>query len=93
MLESMKHDLISLLAKVQVRAEQDVAAMERRPGPDQMLSSHPEAPNALAPAPAQPAAPAAGPGPFIRRDRKVGRNDPCPCGSGKKYKNCHGRLE
>jgi preprotein translocase subunit SecA len=29
----------------------------------------------------------------IRKEVKVGRNDPCPCGSGKKYKNCHGRLE
>jgi preprotein translocase subunit SecA len=29
----------------------------------------------------------------IRVEKKVGRNDPCPCGSGKKYKNCHGRLE
>ncbi|MBT4163104.1 MAG: preprotein translocase subunit SecA, partial [Gammaproteobacteria bacterium] len=30
--------------------------------------------------------------PFVRRDRKVGRNEPCPCGSGKKYKACHGKL-
>jgi preprotein translocase subunit SecA len=30
--------------------------------------------------------------PFVRPDRKVGRNDPCPCGSGKKYKHCHGKL-
>ncbi|MCB1802400.1 MAG: SEC-C domain-containing protein, partial [Gammaproteobacteria bacterium] len=30
--------------------------------------------------------------PFVRADPKVGRNDPCPCGSGKKYKHCHGRL-
>ena len=29
----------------------------------------------------------------IRKEVKVGRNDPCPCGSGKKYKNCHGKLE
>ena len=29
----------------------------------------------------------------IRVEKKVGRNDPCPCGSGKKYKNCHGRIE
>lgn len=29
--------------------------------------------------------------PFVRTDRKIGRNDPCPCGSGKKYKNCCGR--
>jgi preprotein translocase subunit SecA len=32
------------------------------------------------------------PQPFVRRGEKVGRNDPCPCGSGKKYKQCHGRL-
>ena len=29
--------------------------------------------------------------PVVRADKKIGRNDPCPCGSGKKYKNCHGR--
>ena len=28
----------------------------------------------------------------VKKEKKVGRNDPCPCGSGKKYKNCHGRL-
>jgi preprotein translocase subunit SecA len=32
------------------------------------------------------------PQPFVRRAGKVGRNDPCPCGSGRKYKHCHGRL-
>ena len=31
--------------------------------------------------------------PFVRGGQKVGRNDPCPCGSGKKYKQCHGKLE
>ncbi|HIP81900.1 MAG TPA: hypothetical protein EYH16_05760, partial [Leucothrix mucor] len=30
--------------------------------------------------------------PFQRQDQKVGRNDPCPCGSGKKFKQCHGKL-
>jgi preprotein translocase subunit SecA len=30
--------------------------------------------------------------PFVREGRKIGRNEPCPCGSGKKYKNCHGKL-
>ncbi len=30
--------------------------------------------------------------PFVREERKVGRNEPCPCGSGKKYKHCHGTL-
>ena len=31
--------------------------------------------------------------PYVRKEKKVGRNDPCPCGSGKKYKNCHGKFE
>jgi preprotein translocase subunit SecA len=31
-------------------------------------------------------------GTFVRSERKIGRNEPCPCGSGKKYKNCHGAL-
>ena len=30
--------------------------------------------------------------PFVREGEKIGRNDPCPCGSGKKYKRCHGAL-
>jgi len=92
MLENIKHDLVSILGKVQVRADQDLAAMERRPAPERMQTSHPDAPNALAPSQPQAPAPAASAAPFIRRDPKVGRNDPCPCGSGKKYKQCHGRL-
>jgi preprotein translocase subunit SecA len=31
--------------------------------------------------------------PMVRDGRKVGRNEPCPCGSGKKYKQCHGKVE
>jgi len=31
--------------------------------------------------------------PFIREGKKVGRNEPCPCGSGKKYKQCHGKIQ
>ncbi|MCK5816875.1 MAG: SEC-C domain-containing protein, partial [Candidatus Marinimicrobia bacterium] len=43
--------------------------------------------------PSQPQAPKAGKIEPIRRDHpKVGRNEPCPCGSGKKYKNCHGQV-
>ncbi|HEX9571763.1 MAG TPA: SEC-C metal-binding domain-containing protein, partial [Burkholderiales bacterium] len=38
------------------------------------------------------APPAPKPAPFVRQMGKIGRNDPCPCGSGKKYKHCHGKL-
>ena len=40
-----------------------------------------------------PAPPVAADAPFVRSDRKVGRNEACPCGSGKKYKHCHGRID
>jgi len=39
-----------------------------------------------------PAQPSEAQGTFVRGERKIGRNEPCPCGSGKKYKNCHGAL-
>jgi preprotein translocase subunit SecA len=51
---------------------------------------HADYEEALAAASAAPTAVAAPP--FTRASPKVGRNDPCPCGSGKKYKFCHGRI-
>ena len=42
--------------------------------------------------PQQQAVPVDAQGTFVRGDRKVGRNEPCPCGSGKKFKHCHGAL-
>ena len=101
MLDRLKYEVATVLAKVQVRTEQDVAAMEeQRRRARAMQFQHAEAPSATAPAPAPatpgpaapgPTAPAAA-APFVREDRKVGRNEPCPCGSGLKYKQCHGRL-
>jgi preprotein translocase subunit SecA len=99
MLDRLKYEVTTVLAKVQVRTEQDVAAMEeQRRRARAMQFQHAEAPSATAEPQAQPdAAPAAAPvvqsaAPFVREDRKVGRNEPCPCGSGLKYKQCHGRL-
>jgi preprotein translocase subunit SecA len=101
MLDRLKYEVATVLAKVQVRTEQDVAAMEeQRRRARAMQFQHAEAPSVTAEAPAQPqGAPAAAPAvgaqpaaPFVREDRKVGRNEPCPCGSGLKYKQCHGRL-
>ncbi|WP_126453532.1 preprotein translocase subunit SecA [Sulfuriflexus mobilis] len=93
MIERIKHDIISILSKVQIRDEEDVEAVEeqrRRQG--QMHFEHAEA-GAMA---AEEAGPAEGDealqAPFVRNQAKVGRNEPCPCGSGKKYKSCHGKL-
>jgi preprotein translocase subunit SecA len=98
LLNRIKTEVISILTKVRVRAEEDVRAVEeKRRTHVTMRYEHAEA-AALA---------AAGGGeavaadeqqqethtPYVRDGRKVGRNEPCPCGSGKKYKQCHGRLE
>jgi preprotein translocase subunit SecA len=61
------------------------------PPPGEAPQGQPRVPGMRAPA--QPFAPAAEPqGTFVRSERKVGRNEPCPCGSGKKFKHCHGAL-
>ncbi|MEQ8271398.1 preprotein translocase subunit SecA [Algiphilus sp.] len=122
MIARFKHEVISVLARVQVKSEEDVAAVEsQRRQPENLDFQHAEAeqvPTGTAlpagggqPAAAPAAAPAAqgtgrrlplgagAPAPAekpetVRRDMaKVGRNEPCPCGSGKKYKHCHGRIE
>ena len=95
LLESIKHEVIRVLARVRVRAEEDVEAIDaqrRRESP--MQFKHEQASPA---AQAQPQGQgqeqvAATPETFVREGRKVGRNEPCPCGSGEKYKHCHGKL-
>ncbi|ANC40820.1 MAG: preprotein translocase subunit SecA [Hafnia alvei] len=88
MLESLKYEVISVLSKVQVRMPEEVEAMEQQRREEaerlarQQQLSHVDDATLVA----QDLASQTG-------ERKVGRNDPCPCGSGKKYKQCHGRLQ
>jgi preprotein translocase subunit SecA len=90
-----------LLSKVQVRAEADVEKVEeQRRHQVPMNFQHAEASplaaseeEAAQPVAAEEHGEAAKAQPFVRTGRKVGRNEPCPCGSGKKYKQCHGKLE
>ena len=93
MLDRIKHEVIGILSKVQVRTESDVDAVEeQRRSRARVNYQHAEA-NSMSDQPAE-----AGPeeararAPFTREGRKIGRNEPCPCGSGKKYKQCHGKL-
>ncbi|QXW30104.1 preprotein translocase subunit SecA [Aeromonas sanarellii] len=92
MLETLKRDVVSILSRVQVQ-ERDVEAMEEQQRQQAQAAprtyTHAAAENQLADDEAQPE-----PGhvTFVRDEQKVGRNDPCPCGSGKKYKHCHGQL-
>jgi preprotein translocase subunit SecA len=89
MLERIKHEVLVILTKVQVRAESDVEAVEeQRRTQSQMNFKHDEA-GALDESPEKEGGVQQ---PFTRQGRKVGRNEPCPCGSGKKYKQCHGKL-
>ena len=90
LLSTIKHEVIRILARVQVQAEEDVEAVEaKRRQESQMEYRHEQA----GAAGGQAASGAeAGHETFVREGRKVGRNEPCPCGSGSKYKHCHGKL-
>ena len=99
MLEQVKHDTISILSRIRIQGEDDLNEMsERKQSADSMKFQHAKA-SALGERPQdgtqgqggqQAAAPPAEP--FVRDGRKVGRNEPCPCGSGRKFKQCHGKL-
>ncbi|QPK63003.1 preprotein translocase subunit SecA [Methylomonas sp. LL1] len=94
LLDHLKSEVVTILAKVQVSREEDVQAIdEQRQAPMEMHYEHAEAHSAFEQEQEEAAAePIAGEQPFIRNGHKVGRNDACPCGSGKKYKHCHGKL-
>jgi len=109
MMEQVKHDTISILTRIRIQGEDDLAEMRRQREEQQKLQFRHAQASALGSAVAaqtsqgQPQAARQGlPQPggeaaaavetFVRDGRKVGRNEPCPCGSGKKFKRCHGQL-
>ncbi|RTR29237.1 preprotein translocase subunit SecA [Shewanella atlantica] len=93
MLETLKHDVISVLSKVQVQAQSDVEEMEeRRRQEDAKIQRDYQHASAEAIVGAEEAEALSAHTPVVREGEKVGRNDPCPCGSGRKYKQCHGKL-
>ncbi|HEY8586189.1 MAG TPA: preprotein translocase subunit SecA [Rhodanobacter sp.] len=102
MLERIKSEVTQMLARIRIRSEEEVAEMEaeQRRLADrlqkQMQASGGGAPpaGAFGGEPAAPAGAGARPPqmPLQHDGPKVGRNEPCPCGSGKKYKHCHGQL-
>ena len=94
MLETLKQEVVAILCRVQVQ-ERDVDAIaEQRQRAEAAPRTYTHAEAAALGAEADADAEAAQPEaqtPFVRGD-KVGRNDPCPCGSGKNSKHCHGQL-
>ncbi len=88
LLDRIKLEVMKIIAQVKVREEEDVEAMERQREAQRqqqtMEFQHQQA---------GPATAGGKPETYVRQGKKIGRNEPCPCGSGKKYKQCHGRLQ
>jgi preprotein translocase subunit SecA len=90
LLGNIKHEVVRILARVQVKAEEDVEAVDaRRRRETEMEYRHDEAGSAAG---QDPRGVEVSNETYVREGRKVGRNEPCPCGSGNKYKHCHGKL-
>jgi len=92
MLDRIKQDVVKVVLTVQVRTEQDVQAVEEADTVSNVKYQHAGYDEALAATADDGDVAVAPPPPFTRAGEKVGRNDPCPCGSGKKYKHCHGKF-
>ncbi len=92
LMQQFERDVVEKIFTVQIAREQDLEQMERRPQPARLAMSGGGAPVAANPAQQvrRVVASAAATAAPARGVPKVGRNDPCPCGSGKKYKKCHG---
>jgi preprotein translocase subunit SecA len=91
MLDIIKREVTEVLMTVQVRNQTEVEEIEAAPGVENVQYHHADYEEALASAEASVST-AEEIQPFTRDGVKVGRNDPCPCGSGRKYKQCHGKL-
>jgi preprotein translocase subunit SecA len=92
MLSNVKRETVHLMARVEPISREQMEAMEQQRRDDlarQKVQLQHDQASALPQSTAQPKLTQAP----IRSGRKVGRNDPCPCGSGKKFKSCHGALE
>lgn len=97
MLDQIKHETISLISRVELPTLEEIKAMEAaQQVPENIQYQHAQADDILHPEQQQEAMPPAEEQvkqePFKRTDKKLGRNDPCHCGSGKKFKQCHGKL-
>tara|TARA_R110000772_G_scaffold267428_1_gene391526 strand:- start:80170 stop:82875 length:2706 start_codon:yes stop_codon:yes gene_type:complete len=100
LLQNLKYEVIKFLSHVQIQHQDESALIEarRREAAEreklafQHAAASAMAEEALASGAAEPA-PAETPQTFTREQPKVGRNEPCPCGSGRKYKQCHGRID
>ncbi len=87
LLQSIRMEVTKLLMTVVIRSEEQIAESEPQPTVENVQYHHADYDEALG-----TVAGSDKPSPQVRNALKVGRNDPCPCGSGKKFKHCHGKL-
>ena len=92
LLNTVKTEVTKVTMLVQVKTEADVEAVEKPTGVENVQYQHADYDEALAAPTAEATQEALTSTPVVRAGVKVSRNDPCPCGSGKKYKQCHGAL-
>lgn len=96
MLENVKYDVVKILARVRIQTEDEIERLEaerrEQQAREKVQLTHQQASAMQQEAPAE-GQQGARPAPYVREGKKIGRNDPCPCGSGKKYKQCHGALK
>ena len=94
LLNNLKFEVIKFLSHVQIQRPDEAERIEQQrrdeAAREQLAFEHSDASALPEPAASADEDPSAAP--FVREERKVGRNEPCPCGSGKKYKSCHGKL-
>ena len=95
LLENLKHDVIKVLFRVEPMSEEQLRDIERRRVEEaarMKLQLRHEQASALQPVGEAELKEVKADRPYVRDGHKIGRNDPCPCGSGKKFKSCHGKL-
>lgn len=93
MLDALKYDVIGILSRVQIRSQEEVEEAERqRQAEVEKLMAKQQANHESIGGMGNDEQSANSQQPVVRAQAKVGRNDPCPCGSGKKYKHCHGAV-
>ena len=94
-LENVKLEVIRVLSTVELRRQEEVEELERqrREVAERDIKLQHASASGLQPEGEDESGPDDSHTPFQRTERKVGRNEPCPCGSGKKYKHCHGQVE
>ncbi|MGB1321991.1 MAG: preprotein translocase subunit SecA [Vibrio gallaecicus] len=97
LLDALKTDVVTILSKVRVQQQEEVEKMEAQrqaqaeEAARRAQAQHASAQNQLSDGTSEEAADGSHQ-PVVRDERKVGRNEPCPCGSGKKFKQCHGQI-